>query len=84
MRSIRGSDIRATDEESEWSSHRFSGSSSPLSAADELHERVNERVEDVDDLGIEQLERGKVVARLERKIKKQEEKYSRVSLEAVG
>ena len=61
MRSIRGSPTRATDEESEWSSHRFSGSSSPLSAADELHERVNERVEDVDDLGIEQLERGKVV-----------------------
>ena len=50
-RSIRGSPTKASDEESEWSSHRFSGSSSPLSAAEELHERSNEKV----------VEKGKVV-----------------------
>ena len=58
---IRGSPTKASDEESEWSSHRFSGSSSPLSAADELHERSNEKVVDVEKLSADQLERGKVV-----------------------
>ena len=61
MRSIRGSPTKASDEESEWSSHRFSGSSSPLSAADELHKRSNEKVVDVEKLSVDQLERGKVV-----------------------
>ena len=60
-RSIRGSPTKASDEESEWSSHRFSGSSSPLSAAEELHERSNEKVVDVEKLSVDQLERGKVV-----------------------
>ena len=60
-RSIRGSPTKASDEESEWSSHRFSGSSSPLSAAEELHERSNEKVVDVEKLSADQLERGKVV-----------------------
>ena len=61
LKSIRGSPGRATDEASEWSSHGFSRSSSPLSTADELHERIIETVEDVDQLSIDQLERGRVV-----------------------
>ena len=51
---MRGFPTRASDEASEWSPHRFSGSSSPLSAADKLNENIKERMEDVD----EQLESG--------------------------
>ena len=60
MRSIRaGTPVRATNQASELSSPGFLRSSSPMSTADELHERINETVADEEHFC--QLEGGRVV-----------------------
>ena len=60
MRSIPASiPVRATNQASDWSSPEFSRSSSPVSNAEELHERINETV--VDEDNFDRLERGRVV-----------------------
>ena len=51
--------IQATNQASEFSSPEFSRSSSPVSTADKLHERINETVADKEHF--DQLEEGRVV-----------------------